>query len=236
MSMKPIFLKALRSGRFCSLYSCDDYLQLSGIQHFAFCKRQWALIHIEKIWVDNNRTAQGNAMHRRCHDAKLRDKRGDVIVVRGLDVSSLSLGVKGTCDVVEFHKSESGVKLAGEAGSWVPFPVEYKNGRPKEHDADRLQLCAQAMCMEEMLKCSIQRGALFYGELKHREDVFFNHDLRQQVIDCVFEMHRLFDSGITPEGNIGRSCYACSLKDYCLPELALDRCNAIHYLEHVLEE
>ena len=155
------------------MYDEDEFLALSGIQHFAFCRRQWALIHLEQAWADNVLTAEGDLMHRRAHDDELRERRGDILVVRGLAVHSRALGLAGTCDVVEFHKDESGHPLAGEDGLWRPVPVEYKRGHSKAGDADRLQLAAQALCLEEMLGCDVLAGFLFYGETKVRERVEF---------------------------------------------------------------
>ena len=150
------------------IYAEEDYLQLSGLQHFAFCRRQWALIHVEQQWQENLRTVEGDLFHRRAHDEQLRERRGDTLILRGLSVASPTLGISGKCDVVEFHADPSGISLCGEEGLWVPFPVEYKRGAPKAHQADELQLCAQAMCLEEMLCCTIQAGALFYGETRRR--------------------------------------------------------------------
>ncbi len=156
-----------------AVYDEDEFLALSGIQHFAFCRRQWALIHLEQAWADNVLTAEGDLMHRRAHDEELRERRGDILVVRGLAVHSRALGLAGKCDVVEFHKDESGHPLAGEDGLWRPVPVEYKRGRSKASDADRLQLAAQALCLEEMLGCDVLEGFLFYGETRSRERVEF---------------------------------------------------------------
>ena len=141
----------------------ENFLQLSGLQHFAFCRRQWALIHVEGQWAENLRTVEGSIMHTRAHDEKQRERRGDTLVLRDLPVFSPTLGVSGKCDVVEFRADPGGVPLQGEAGLWLPYPVEYKRGSPKSHDADRLQLCCQAMCLEEMLCCSVLEGSLFYG-------------------------------------------------------------------------
>ena len=204
------------------IYIEDDYLMISGLQQFSFCRRQWALIHVENQWKDNVRTIKGNIMHERAHDDSIREKRGSVISMRGLRVSSRLLGISGICDVIEFHESEEGIYLKGETGRWVPFPVEYKAGLPKEHNADRLQLCAQAMCLEEMLCCAITDGALYYGENRKREYVYFTDSLRQEVIDIVSEMHTYYDRGLTPKVRPGKHCNACSLKDICLPVLNKD--------------
>lgn len=170
-------------------YSEDDYLQLSGLQHFAFCRRQWALIHVEQQWRENLRTVEGNILHERAHDETIRERGRDKITMRGLRVSSSRLGISGTCDAVEFTRNKSGVRLNGEEGLWQPYPVEYKRGRSKISDADRLQLCAQAMCLEEMLDCQIRDGALYYGETRRRERVALEDALRAQVVQMISEIH-----------------------------------------------
>ena len=142
-------------------YPEDKYLQLSGIQHFAFCPRQWALIHIEGIWEENYLTASGRVLHQRAHDGDFFEKRGDFISARALKIASRRLGISGVCDVVEFRKSGVGIALSGYEDLWIPYPVEYKRGKNKLDDWDRLQLCAQAICLEEMLGCHIPEGAIF---------------------------------------------------------------------------
>ena len=201
------------------MYHPDDCLMISGLQHFRFCRRQWALIHIEQQWAENVRTVEGNFLHERAHNEQLRESRGDLLIARGLRVQSLTLGLTGQCDVVEFHADPAGVSIHGEDGLWRPFPVEYKRGHPKAHHADELQLCAQAMCLEEMLCCSISEGALFYGEPRRRTPVLFSSELRQQVAAFADEMHQYYRRGHTPKARPGRFCNACSLKDLCLPQL-----------------
>ena len=201
------------------IYAEEDYLQLSGLQHFAFCRRQWALIHIEQQWHENLRTVEGDLFHRRAHNEQARERRGDILILRGLSIASPKLGLSGKCDVVEFHADPDGIPLRREEGLWIPFPVEYKRGAPKSHQADELQLCAQAMCLEEMLCCTIPEGALFYGETKHRSAVSFTPALRQQVHDMAEEMHQLRRRGQTPKAKPSKSCSACSLKELCLPAL-----------------
>ena len=199
------------------MYAEEDHLQLSGLQHFVFCRRQWALIHVEKQWAENLRTVEGSLFHTRAHDEKQRELRGDTLILRGLTVFSSSLGLSGQCDVVEFHADPNGVPLQGEKGLWLPYPVEYKRGAPKAHQADELQLCAQAMCLEEMLCCSIPEGSLFYGETRRRTRVVLNEPLRQQVKVCVEEMHQLYARGYTPRAKPTKACSACSKKELCLP-------------------
>ena len=216
-------------------YREEDLLPLSGIQHFAFCRRQWALIHLEQQWQENLRTVEGDLLHRRAHDGTQRERRGDTLTLRGLSVVSYTLGLSGQCDVVEFRADSSGVSLQGEEGLWRPFPVEYKRGRPKPHQADELQLCAQAMCLEEMLCCAIPAGALFYGEPRRRTEVDFTSELRQSVRDAAGEMHQYFRRGYTPKARPARSCAACSLKDLCLPGLVRHG-SVSAYLSQAMEE
>lgn len=217
------------------LYNEEEFLPLSGLQHFAFCRRQWALIHIETQWEENLRTVEGHLLHHRAHDAAQRERRGDLLILRGLPIASRTLGLSGQCDVVEFHRSPAGVSLCGEEGLWQPFPVEYKRGAPKSHDADALQLCAQAICLEEMLCCTLPEGALFYGETHRRVSVTFTEDLRQKVSALSEEMHALFRRGYTPKVKPTKACNACSLKELCLPTL-LQKKNVSEYLNRAMEE
>ena len=196
-----------------------EELALSGIQHFAFCRRQWALIHIENLWAENTRTVEGNILHGRAHDEQIRETRGDLLILRGLRVASARLGLSGICDVVEFHRDPKGVPLYGREGRWLPYPVEYKRGSPKESDCDRLQLCAQALCLEEMLNCGIPEGSLFYGETRRRERVSFSADLRQSVERMVEEMRGYSERRYTPSAKKSKACSACSLRELCLPGL-----------------
>lgn len=197
----------------------EEPLMISALQHFVFCRRQWALIHVEQLWKDNVRTVEGNLMHQRAHDEKQIEKRSGLIIMRGLRVHSKRLDVTGICDVVEFHQQENGISLPGYEGHWQPYPVEYKRGKPKAHDADELQLCAQAICLEEMLLCAVPEGSLYYGEPRRRTRVEFSADMRKRVETLLAEMHQDMRRGYTPRPRPTRSCQACSLKDLCLPAL-----------------
>ncbi len=216
-------------------YREEEFLPLSGLQHFVFCRRQWALIHLESQWRESLRTVEGHLFHSRAHDEALRERRGDTLILRGMAVRSCTLGISGQCDVVEFHPDPAGVPLHGEKGLWLPFPVEYKRGAPKTHDADRMQLCAQALCLEEMLCCDVPHGALFYGETRRRVPVAFDPALREAVRAALEEMHQLFRRGYTPRVRPSRSCNACSLKEVCLPGLAR-RQPVGEYLRQAMEE
>ncbi len=216
-------------------YKEEEYLALSGIQHFRFCRRQWALIHIEKLWAENVRTTEGEILHERAHDAGLREKRTGGIFVHNLAVSSPTLGVSGACDVVEFRRSEEGIPLQREVGLFQPYPVEYKHGAPREDHANAMQLCGQEMCLEEMLCCDIPRGALYFGETRRRVEVEFTPELRWEVIEALAQMHELYQRGYTPRVKPSKACNACSLKEQCLP--GLERCGSVkHYLQRYMEE
>lgn len=216
-------------------YQEEDYLQLSGLQHFVFCRRQWALIHIEQQWAENYWTVDGDILHEKAHDPEKRERRSDLLITRGMPVHSPTLGVSGQCDVVEFRRDDRGAALPGEEGLWLPFPVEYKRGRPKEHQADELQLCAQALCLEEMLCCPVPAGALYYGEPRRRTEVVFTDELRVQVRSCLEEMHQYYDRQYTPKVRPKKGCSSCSLKDLCLPGM-LKKKPVSDYLKEAMEE
>lgn len=186
----------------------DDYFPLSALQHFVFCPRQCALIHIECLWQDNRLTAEGKAFHDRVHDAGA-ESRGDLRLVRGLKLSSRRFGLMGVADLVEFHFQLD--------GSWQAYPVEYKRGRSKRDDCDRIQLCAQAVCLEEMLGRSIPEGALYYLQSHQREVVPLNASLRSDLASAVEGLRRLLKQGQTPPPTFDKKCQACSLVDDCRP-------------------
>lgn len=213
----------------------EDWLQLSGLQHFAFCRRQWALIHIENQWAENLRTVDGHLMHEHVHDQECRERRGERMIIRGLAIHSMELGISGQCDAVEFYRDPTGAPLQGREGLWRPYPVEYKRGKPKEYRADEVQLCAQAMCLEEMLCCTVPKGALYYGEPRRRTVVQFTTELRRQVQGCLSEMHELFKKRYTPRVKSSKACNACSLKELCLPKL-MSRKKVADYLAVAMEE
>ena len=213
----------------------EESLPMSGIQHFCFCRRQWALIHVEQQWAENLRTAEGRLEHSRCHEETSAEKRGDRLITRGMRVVSNRLKLSGACDVVEFLRDPEGIPLREREGRWKPLPVEYKHGHAKETDADRLQLCAQAMALEEMLVCEIPAGALFYEETRRREQVELTPELRQITQRMAEEMNEYFRRGYTPRVRPGKFCNACSLKELCLPSL-YSRVDAAAYVrEHIME-
>ena len=215
------------------IYHEDDYLMLSGIQHFAFCRRQWALIHIEKQWEENLRTMDGNIIHERVHDGSIREKRGDLIITRAMTISSPHLGLSGECDAVEFHRNNDGIPIYGMEGKYCIVPVEYKRGSTKEKDCDVLQLTAQALCLEDMLCCNIDEGYLYYGETRHRTKVIFDEQIRIRTKNIIKEMHELYNKRHTPLVKRTKSCNACSLKEICLPQLEKKK-KASAYIRNML--
>lgn len=216
-------------------YQEDNLLMLSGIQHFAFCRRQWALIHIEQQWQENLLTFSGRDMHERADDPFCSESRGDLLVTRSMPLVSYTLGLYGVADVVEFHRDEAGVVLEGRKGRWRPRPVEYKYGQPKPDDRDRVQLCAQGICLEEMFGIEITAGDLFYGRTRRREPVVFGKDLRERVREMAAGMHELFERGTTPAAQYTPACKSCSLVEACLPKSPKGS-SARRYLEEAIRE
>ena len=215
-------------------YDEDEFLMLSGIQHFVFCRRQWAFIHIEQVWKDNYLTVAGELMHENAHDKGMTEKRGNTIITRGMPIRSKVLGVSGECDVVEFHRDDkNGIGIFGWEGKYKILPVEYKHGELKEEDV--LQLTAEAMCLEEMLCCEITHGCIYYGKIRHREIVEFTQERREKVIKIFEEMHDNFRRGYTPKVKKTKGCNSCSLKDICLPKLEKVR-SAKEYIAKALSE
>lgn len=199
------------------MYGEDDLLALSGLQHIAYCERQWALIHIEGQWADSYDTVRGDLFHERVHAEGYAAARG-VRAVRAMYVTNRRLGIAGIADIVEFSEKGSVSRLVR--------PVEYKVGKPKVDDWDRLQVCAQTLCLEEMLGLAIEEGALFYGETRRRECIKIDKALRLRAETLAARMHDLFAVGHTPRAVKGPKCRRCSLADVCLPEVFAGDINA----------
>jgi CRISPR-associated exonuclease Cas4 len=212
-------------------YQPDELLPLSGIQHFIFCRRQWALIHIENQWQENVLTVEGKLLHTRSDNPFVAEARHGVIVTRSMPISSYRLGLVGVCDVVEFTRAEEGVILPGRDGFYQPAPVEYKRGKEKKDQSDEAQLCTQAICLEEMLSVNIPEGYIYYGETRHRLKVDFTAELRQLVQRIAEEMHTYFERGYTPRVKPSRACKSCSLEDICLPVLQEKAIPASKYIQ-----
>jgi len=218
-----------------SEYTPDELLPLSGIQHFIFCRRQWALIHVERQWQENALTAEGRIMHRRADDPFFTETRNGVVIARSVPVASYRLGYSGICDVIEFTESPRGVKLPGRDGLYLPAPIEYKRGKPKREPSDEAQLCAQAICLEEMLAVHIPTGYLYYGQTRHRVAVELTDELRDLVRSISEEMHAYFRRGYTPRVKPFKGCRSCSLADICLPVLQEKSLAASKYIRQQIE-
>lgn len=216
-------------------YREEEFLQLAGIQHFIFCRRQWALIHIEQQWQENYLTAMGTVMHHKVHDSFGNEKRKHILISRGMPVQSRKLGIQGVCDVVEFQQDENGISIRNREGTYQIMPIEYKRGKSKEDKSDVMQVTAQALCLEEMFCCEIPKAALFYGETKRREYVTLTQELRDECKAAYEEMHKLYERNYTPNVKYARKCQACSLKDSCLPKMQKSR-SAQEYMENIWEE
>ena len=208
------------------MFTEDELLPLSALQHLLFCERQCALIHVEGLWAENVLTLEGAHLHRKAHGGP-DEQRRDVRVVRSLVLRSLRLGLIGRADAVELRR--------GADGEWRPFPVEYKRGRPKRNRCDEVQLCAQALCLEEMLEVTIPAGALFYGMPRRRVEVAFDAALREATEAAAARLHALIRGGTTPAARREPKCARCSLRELCLPD-ALGPTRASRYLERSLRE
>lgn len=221
------------------MYSEDELLPISALQHLVFCERQAALIHIEGLWEENVLTIEGHELHERVHEQKS-DTEHDIYSVRGLRIRSLRLGLIGVTDVVEFRhlgtSSGNGVGLNGRPGLWQPSIVEYKRGKPKIDHSDEVQLCAQAMCLEETLGVSIEESAFFYGRPRQRHTVRFSPALRQETGQVAEKLHRLLASGKTPAPAYSRKCRSCSLIELCLPKVVGSRGKVQKFLNRVIAE
>lgn len=212
----------------------EDYLMLSGIQHFQFCRRQWALIHIENQWLDNVKTVEGQIIHEKADQPDVREKRGEKVIVRALPVHSHSLKTSGVCDVVEFIKDDKGVYISREKERFLPFPIEYKRGKPKSGTEDIVQLVAQAICLEEMFLIEINQGAFFYDEIKKRVPISITKEMKQKVSDLFSEMWGYYQRQYTPKVKSGKHCKNCSLNTICLPN-TMQQESVKMYMERFLE-
>ncbi|MDR3110266.1 MAG: CRISPR-associated protein Cas4 [Planctomycetaceae bacterium] len=215
------------------MYSENQFVAISGLSHLAFCERQCALIHLEQLWTENIFTAEGRLMHEKVHSSES-ETRGDIRTVRGLPLHSKRLGLVGVADVVEFHRDENAtLQLPKQKGAWFVYPVEYKHGKRKKGNCDTVQLCAQALCLEEMLNTEISEGALFYGKTKSRTVIAFDKRLRTETELLALRFHKLMEGGETPPPKTGAHCQSCSLVEDCMPQLSG---KASLYIDKMIEQ
>lgn len=213
------------------MFTEDDLLPISALQHVIYCDRQAALIHVERLWSENVHTVEGRHAHEHVHEAGDESRR-DVRIVRALALRSLVLGLAGIADVVEFHRGESGAVIPGRSGRWRPFPIEYKKGKLKRHRADEVQLCAQAMCVEEMFSTTVPGGALFYGKTRRRTPVTFDESLRMMTLSAARRFREIVEQRLTPTAQWGAKCRQCSLIDDCRPRAGEK--SALRYLASMI--
>lgn len=220
------------------VYCEDEMLQLSGIQHYLFCPRQWALIHIDQIWEDNYLTTEGTLLHNNVDNPFYRERgRDNILTLRALRVASEKLGLTGIADAVELHPHKAAPYDKGELIKSKQFeiiPIEFKRGYPKINDCDRMQVAAQAIALEEMFGVSVNQGAIFYWQTRHREYIKIDDNAKERVKNITREMHEIFKSGQIPKVSIKKGCNSCSLKDYCLPSIM--KKSAKKYIINSLEE
>lgn len=217
-------------------YKEDDWLTIGSMQHFEFCRRQWALMYVEQQWEDNLRTVEGELLHQKVHDGYSFEKRKDVIISRGMPVFSSRLGLRGVCDVVEFHQDDlNGAVLHGRADKYMPYAVEFKKGAKRADAADILQAAAQSLCLEEMLCVSIPKAYVFHIETREKEEIPLTEELREYVKDISKEMHEYYRRGYTPKVKPSKSCNACSLKDICMPKLCKNLSSKSYIKAHIDE-
>ncbi len=223
------------------MYDENELLPISALQHLAFCERQWGLIHLEQLWNDNRLTVDGSHFHDRVHEEET-ETRGDLRISRGLRLRSLRLGLIGRADVVEFHRlSETedrsfGLRLESANGFWKPLVVEYKRGKPKADHCDKVQLCAQALCLEEMLAVSLPTAVLFYGNPRRRYEVRLDDSLREKTETLAARLHSLSHAGRTPSPRYARRCENCSLVQLCLPKAVGARRSVHRYLSRAIAQ
>ena len=208
------------------VHSEADLIPISSLRHYVVCPRQCALVYLEQIWEENRFTAEGRLQHQRV-DSSGSEKRRDVRQVFSLPIRSLRLGISGKADVVEFHRNAD--------RSWRPYPVEHKRGRRKKENWDRVQLCAQALCLEEMLGVSVPEGALFYGKERRREVVILDEDLRHQTEELALAVHEMIYSEQTPPPIYTSKCNSCSLVSKCLPKDTGSEKRVENYFRQMLE-
>lgn len=227
------------------MFTEEEFLPISLLQHLLFCTRRAALVHTEGIWSDNIFTALGQNMHERVHTTGV-ESRKDFRITRGLLLRSLNLGITGKADVVEFHRLDDAyndateadkraVKLEGVTGLWRAYPVEYKSGHLRHELGYEIQLCAQAICLEEMLCTHVPEGSIYYGKTGRRLDLLFDSQLRLATQTACNELHLLLNSQKTPPAEYGPKCDKCSLLDFCLPKVVTKNRSVKSYMDRIAE-
>ncbi|WP_208001640.1 CRISPR-associated protein Cas4 [Macrococcus carouselicus] len=218
------------------MYAENDYLMLSGIQHFYFCKRQWSLIHVEQQWEENRWTVEGQLIHEKADNPYIKEKRKNYFISRAMPVSSATLGLSGILDVVEFEKSEKGIHVEGKRGKWQPTIVEFKRGKEKKDNRDVVQLIAQVICLEETLNIKISYAYLYYNQTNKKKKIEITTELKDEVKFLADQMHKIYQAGVTMEAEMYKNCQECSLINICMPRLTKKKVSISNYMSNHLDE
>lgn len=208
------------------MFSEDDWVVISALNQFVYCPRRCVLIYRDQIWTENVFTAEGRLLHEKADSGKV-EVRSDVKTATGVLLRSMEYGLTGKADVVEFHH---------QGNIWIPYPVEYKRGRPKKHNADTVQLCAQALCLEEMLGLAVPEGSLFYGQTRRRQVVPMDSSLRAITVETITKVRDLLSRKTLPPPVNDKRCKDCSLAETCMPEVSASQNRASRYLESLRGE
>ena len=221
------------------MYDDEELILISGLQHLAFCERQWMLIHVEKLWAENILTIEGSHLHSNVHQTGSKS-RGDVKLSTGLQLRSSRLGLYGVADMVEFHRDDDlgvAVRAFGDDKKrWTPYPIEYKRGRKRWDIADEIQLCAQAICLEEMLQVDIHRGAVYDGEPKHRTEIELTQKLRLETEERCERARALMTGIAQPDYKHGKQCKNCSMNEFCMPEDVSEEDHSARYIARLYRD
>jgi len=214
------------------IYSEDDLIPLSYLSQYFYCRRRAGLLFLEEQWKDNVHTAEGTILHEKVHSGE-HEKRRELVIMRGIPVRSLKLGLFGVADSVELYATGEGYTIPWLDGKWSIHPVEYKHGESRDELEYEVQICAQAVCLEEMINCKIDSGFIYYGADRRRKHVIFDSNLRALVTEGALQLHKMLEAKITPIVRKSRKCRECSMVDCCLPDLPK---STRKYLDQLLQE
>lgn len=213
----------------------ENLIQISGIQHFKYCKRRWALLYIENLWEDNYLTIEGDKIHEKAHDGSLKESRKNKIIERGTYISSKEYKLTGQCDIIEYHKDINGINIVNKEGKWKIIPIEYKHGNGESVDIDKYQLIAQILCLEEMFQTNIEYGYLYYKSTNKRIKIENNDEIKKETIELIKEMNEYIKKQYTPKQKKSKKCNNCSLYEKCNPKICSSK-NVKKYLEEIIRE
>lgn len=213
----------------------ENLIQISGIQHFLYCKRQWALFYIENLWEDNHLTIDGDKVHEKVHNTNIKETRKNKIIERGTYISSEKYKLTGQCDVIEYHKDINGINITNKEDKWKIIPIEYKHGNGESVDIDKYQLIAQILCLEEMFQTNIEYGYLYYKAANKKIKIENTNEIKSAVIKIIEEINDYTRKQYTPKVKKSKKCNNCSLYEKCNPKICSSK-NVRKYLEEIIKE